>query len=136
MSLNLSAVCIRQPMVRLIAATLAALLLAAETFPSAAQDAIRIVAVVNDEMISGFDLDQRIRLITGGGNLPNSAEQRKRLATQVLRSMIDERLQLQEAKRLNIRVEPKGLEEAYARIEQQKHVPSGQLAGAAESPRG
>lgn len=128
MSLSLSAVSIRQPMARLIAATLAVLLLTAETFPSAAQDAIRIVAVVNDEMISGFDLDQRIRLITGGGNLPNSAEQRKRLATQVLRSMIDERLQLQEAKRLNIKVEPKELEEAYARIEQQNNVPPGQLA--------
>lgn len=88
---------------------------------------MRIVAVVNDEMISGYDLDQRVRLLTGG-NLPPAQDQRNRLTAQVLRSMVDERLQLQEAKRLNIRVEPKEIDEALARIEKQNDVPPGQLA--------
>jgi len=93
-----------------------------------AQDAMRIVAVVNDEMISGYDLDQRIRLVTSGGGLPSSPEQRNRLVTQVLRSMVDERLQMQEAKRLNIRVEPKELNDALGRIATQNNVPPDQLA--------
>lgn len=92
-----------------------------------AQDAMRIVAVVNDEMISRHELDQRIRLLTGG-KLPAAAEQRNRLTAQVLRSMVDERLQMQEAKRLNIRVEPKELSDALARIEKQNRVPPGELA--------
>lgn len=114
------------PLSRLTIAILAVFLIAGPTRPSAAQDAIRIVAVVNDELISGYDLDQRVRLVTGG-KLPNSAEQRKRLAAQVLRSMIDERLQLQEARRLNIKVDRKEIDEALARIEKQNNIPPGQL---------
>ena len=92
-----------------------------------AQEAMRIVAVVNDEMISGYDLDQRIRLVTGGAGLPKAPEQRNRLISQVLRSMVDERLQMQEAKRLNIRVEPRELNEALGRIATQNNVPPDQL---------
>lgn len=114
-------------MSRFLAATFALLLLTGGPQTLLAQS-MRIVAVVNDEMISGYDLDQRIRLLTGGGNLPNSAEQRSRLTSQVLRSMVDERLQLQEAKRLNIKAEPKEVDDALARIEKQNDVPPGQLA--------
>jgi peptidyl-prolyl cis-trans isomerase SurA len=41
---------------------------------------------------------------------------------------VDERLQLQEAKRLNLQVEPKEIDEALGRIEKQNNVPPGQLA--------
>lgn len=113
---------------RLALALLALILMTGGSQRSMAQESMRIVAVVNDEMISGYDLDQRIRLLTGGGNLPNSPEQRNRLTAQVLRSMVDERLQLQEAKRLNIRVEPKEINDALSRIEKQNGVPPGGLA--------
>lgn len=127
MSIDLSAGRLYRPMIRFSAVILAVFLLLPASRPSEAQNAIRIVAVVNDEMISGYDLDQRIRLVTGG-NMPNSAEQRSRLATQVLRSMIDERLQLQEAKRLNIRVDRQELNDALARLEKQNGLPPGGLA--------
>jgi peptidyl-prolyl cis-trans isomerase SurA len=42
--------------------------------------------------------------------------------------MVDERLQLQEAKRLNIRVEPQEINDALSRIEKQNNIPPGQLA--------
>jgi peptidyl-prolyl cis-trans isomerase SurA len=113
---------------RLATALFALLLLTGNPHTLLAQQAMRIVAVVNDEMISGYDLDQRIRLLTGGGNMPSSSEQRSRLTAQVLRSMVDERLELQEAKRLNISVEPKEIDDALARIEKQNGVPPGQLA--------
>ncbi len=114
-------------MSRCLAASFALLLLTGGPQALLAQS-MRIVAVVNDEMISGYDLDQRIRLLTGGGDLPNTAEQRSRLTAQVLRSMVDERLQLQEAKRLNIKAEPKEVDDALSRIEKQNNVPPGQLA--------
>lgn len=114
---------------RRVALALAVLVLAASSVPSLrAQDALRIVAVVNDEMISGYDLDMRIRLLTGGAGLPAAPEQRNRLVAQVLRSMVDERLQMQEAKRLSIRVEPKELNEALGRIATQNNVPPDELA--------
>lgn len=111
-----------------LAAALIALLTLTGTPQSTTAQSMRIAAVVNDEMISGYDLDQRIRLLTGGGKLPNSAEQRSRLTAQVLRSMVDERLQLQEAKRLNIKVDQKEIDDAFARIEKQNGIPPGQLA--------
>lgn len=113
---------------RLLLTLFAVILLTSQIGQAVAQDSLRIVAVVNDELITGYDLNQRIRLILGGGNLPASAEQRSRLAAQILRSMVDERLQMQEAKRLNIRVEPKEIQEALARIATQNGVEPNQLA--------
>jgi peptidyl-prolyl cis-trans isomerase SurA len=125
MKLDPSAWYERRPLSRLAAALLAAFFLLPVHLADA-QQAMRIVAVVNDEMISGYDLDQRIKLLTGG-NLPSAKDQRDRLTAQVLRSMVDERLQIQEAKRLNLRVEPKEIDDALSRIEKQNDVPPGTL---------
>ena len=68
------------------------------------QDVQRIAAIVNDEIISKFDLDNRVRLVAVTANLPPQEDIYRRLRHQVLRKMIDERLQLQEAARLKISV--------------------------------
>ncbi|HVI19181.1 MAG TPA: peptidylprolyl isomerase [Gaiellales bacterium] len=60
----------------------------------------RIAAVVNDDVITSQDLIDRLNLAIATGNLPNDAATRQRLAPQVLRGLVDEKLQLQEAKRL------------------------------------
>ena len=67
------------------------------------QDVVRIAAIVNDEIISGFDLENRVRLIATSTNSSKSPAALRRLAPQVLRQMIDERIQLHEAKKLNVR---------------------------------
>src|SRR5690348_7693549 len=69
-----------------------------------AQDSIRIVAVVNDDVISQRDLDVRERMVISSSHLQESPETRARLGPQVLRGLIDERLKLQEAQRLGIKV--------------------------------
>ena len=60
----------------------------------------RIAAVVNDDVITTQDLIDRINLGIATSGLPNDDATRQRLAPQVLRGFIDEKLQLQEAKRL------------------------------------
>ncbi|MBU2090789.1 MAG: SurA N-terminal domain-containing protein, partial [Alphaproteobacteria bacterium] len=81
--------------------------------PAVAQGtALRIAAVVNDEIISVLDLDIRISLTIFGAGMPNNQETRQRLAAQVLRGLIDERLQMQEARRLNITVSEAEINEA------------------------
>ena len=65
------------------------------------QDVVRIAAIVNDEIISGFDLENRVRLVATSTNSSKSPAALRRLAPQVLRQMIDERIQLHEAKKLN-----------------------------------
>jgi len=69
------------------------------------QTASRIAAVVNDDIISTQDLRDRLRLALLFSGLPSDAETQRRIAPQVLRRVIDERLQLQEAERRGIDVQ-------------------------------
>jgi len=70
----------------------------------AMQQEERVAAVVNDEAISLSDVMGRLRLAMVSSGLPDTAETRQRLLPQVLRLLIDERLQLQEARRLELEV--------------------------------
>lgn len=100
----------------------AASLLAAGTIR--AQQVERIVAVVNDEPISGYDLESRITLVVRSSRLPDTPEMRSRLAPQVLRTLINEQLQLQEAKRRNISVRDQEIKGATALLAKQNNVPA------------
>lgn len=79
----------------------------------------RIAAVVNQDVISRSDLTARLNLAMTATGLPDTPETRSRLVPQVLRSLIDERIQKQEARRYNVAVEPREIEAAMARIAQQ-----------------
>ena len=82
--------------------SLAWLLLAVQpAWPAAEQ---RIAAVVNDEVVSVRDLNDRLEMVMLTSGIRDSEQARSRLAPQVLRSLIEESLQLQEAKRLNLQV--------------------------------
>ena len=77
-----------------------------------AQDTLRAVAVVNDEVISMLDLFMRTRLVALSSGIQLTPESQSRLQQQVLRRLIDERLQLQEAERLDIVVSDEEVAEA------------------------
>ena len=96
-------------------------------FPLGAQDVGRIAAVVNDDVISLFDLGARTRLMVMSAGVQDTIENRRRLAPQVLRTLIDEKLQLQEAKRLNVAVSAEEIKEALGSIEKQSNIPPGSL---------
>ncbi|MEI6986541.1 MAG: peptidylprolyl isomerase [Rhodospirillaceae bacterium] len=85
----------------------------------------RIAAVVNDDAISLRDLEARLRLALLSSGLPDGPDIRQRLGPQVLRSLIDERLQLQEAKRIGIAVGDQEVSGALARIAEQNKLPPG-----------
>lgn len=116
-------------------ARLAAAVVLGLTFcrPAEAQDIQRIAAVVNDEVISVFDTDNRMRLVVATSGLQNTAETRARLRPQILRSLIDERLQMQEANRLSITVADREVDDAVRRIEQANRMDPGDLLRAIES---
>ncbi len=90
-----------------------------------AQDAMRIAAIVNDEAISFRDLDARIHLVLVSTNVADTPENRRRAAPQVLRALIDERLQIQEGKRLNLDASETEINDAFRRIEADAKMPSG-----------
>lgn len=108
-------------------AALAAILCLTAIQAPSAQTVEAIAAVVNDEAISTYDLDGRLKLALAVTNLPPTEENRRRLLPRVLRSLIDERLQLQEARRLNIAVSDEEIQAAIATIERQNNMPPGGL---------
>jgi peptidyl-prolyl cis-trans isomerase SurA len=87
----------------------------------------RIAAVVNDEVISVADLRARLRMVMLSSNLTESPETRQRVAAQVLRTIVDEKLQMQEAKRQNITATDEEINKAVAQIEKQNNMQPGQL---------
>jgi peptidyl-prolyl cis-trans isomerase SurA len=106
-----------------LAAVLALVLPAA----AGAQESLRIAAVVNDEAISFLDLEARVKLILISSNVGYTPENRRRAAPQVLRQLVDERLQIQEGKRLNLDATEEEIKEAFRRIEEQAKLPPGGL---------
>jgi peptidyl-prolyl cis-trans isomerase SurA len=88
---------------------------------------VRIAAVVNNEVISVQDLDSRIKMVLLSSNLPDTPEMRKKVAPQVLRTLIDEKLQLEEAQRKHITATNAELRKAIALLEHQNHMPPGGL---------
>lgn len=88
---------------------------------------MRIAAVVNSEIVTMHDLATRIDFVIRTSRLPDNPETRRRMAPQILRALIEERIKLQEAKRLGIKVSKKELAEAVLRIEKGNNVPAGQL---------
>jgi peptidyl-prolyl cis-trans isomerase SurA len=95
--------------------------------PGAPVPETRIAAVVNDEVISVADVRSRLRMVMLSSNLADSPETRQRVAAQVLRTIVDEKLQMQEAKRQNITATDEEIKKAVAQIEKQNNMQSGQL---------
>ncbi|MDB5697544.1 MAG: peptidylprolyl isomerase [Alphaproteobacteria bacterium] len=78
----------------------------------------KATAIVNGDVITGTDVDQRLALIVlaNGGKIP--PEELQRLREQVLRNLVDETLQIQAAASKDIKIEPKEIDtfyEQYAR---------------------
>jgi peptidyl-prolyl cis-trans isomerase SurA len=105
------------PWWRLAAAT--GLLLLAALLPlraATAQDTLRAAIIVNDEVISELELIMRLRLALASSGLRETEEARLRLQPQVMRQLVDELLQLQEARRLGIAVDEARVDEAFGRV--------------------
>ena len=88
----------------------------------------RIAAVVNSEIITADDLSARMSLVMRSSDIQDTPENRQRLAPRLLRQLIDEKLQMQEAKRLNVTISKEESDEALAGIEQRNNMPKNGLA--------
>jgi peptidyl-prolyl cis-trans isomerase SurA len=87
-----------------------------------------IAAIVNDEVISDYDLEQRTRLFARAANKSDpSPEMLVQLRKQAMESLVDERLELQEAKREGIIVKEKDLDEAMQRLAQHNNMTADQM---------
>lgn len=73
-------------------------------------------AIVNDVVITGTDVDQRLALVSQLNDLSLSAEEMGQLRLRILRQLIDETLQIEEAKAQEITVSAQEIDEAYRRV--------------------
>jgi peptidyl-prolyl cis-trans isomerase SurA len=96
-----------------------AIVLAASSAPAPAQDSLGIAAIVNDDVVTMLDLAARVQLIAFASSLPDTPEVRQRITPQVLRALIEERLKLQEGKRLGINVSDKDIDNRLNAIAEQ-----------------
>jgi peptidyl-prolyl cis-trans isomerase SurA len=89
--------------------------------------AAQIVAVVNGDVISRGDVDNRRRLFALSTGLPSSADVLDRLAPRIAKQLIDERLRLQEVQRRRIVVSDQDIAKAIADVESRNGMPTGTL---------
>ena len=76
----------------------------------------RATAVVNGDVITGTDVEHRLALIIAANESQVSEEEKTRLRLQVLRNLIDETLQIQEARASDITIADAEVEQSYARV--------------------
>ena len=88
---------------------------------------VTIAAIVNDEIISAYDVEQRVLLITRSSRLPDTAERRRGLRPSMVRRLINEALQRQEAKKRNIVSDEADLSRAHQILEQNNRLAEGQF---------
>jgi peptidyl-prolyl cis-trans isomerase SurA len=109
-------------------ATAIAMIAVGAPSPARAADPLeKIVAVVNDEAISEDDLLGRLRLAMVAGNYPDTPEVREKLEPQVLRSLIDDQLRMQEARRLKLTVDKEEVDNEIKLTAEQNHQTLDQL---------
>jgi peptidyl-prolyl cis-trans isomerase SurA len=97
---------------------------AAQTAPG---QGLRVVARVNDDAITDFDLSQRVLFAIKTSGLQDSPDLRQRMAPQMLRQMIDERLQVQDSKKLGVKPSEAEIQNRYAEIERAAGLGRGQF---------
>jgi len=103
-------------------AVLAVIFLIYPVSKAPAQEIARAAAVVNDDIVSMLDVEQRLQLLIVSTGQTDSPELRKRMLSQVVRGLIDERLQAQEAERLDIRVPEDQIDAAFDSISKQNNM--------------
>ena len=91
--------------------------------PAAAQQSsVRVLAVVNDDIITDVDLAYRINLAIMVAEVPNTKERRLSLAPQVLDKMVTDKIRLQEAERLSIDIRSAFVDDAFESIAKQNKL--------------
>ena len=88
---------------------------------------MRIVAVVNGDVISNADVENRTRLFALSTGLPMTPDVLDRLKQQITRQLIDEKLRMQEVQRRHIVIQDKAIADAIQDIESRNGLPPGAL---------
>ena len=81
-----------------------------------------IAIVVNEDAVSMDDLNDRLNLIMTSSGLPNNEDTRQKILPQIIGSLVEEQLKLQEADRIEIQVSQGEINEGLRTIAQQNNL--------------
>jgi peptidyl-prolyl cis-trans isomerase SurA len=109
-----------------IVSALIAVAAIAAGFPPGEASAQGIKALVNDEPISSYDIDQRMRFLA----VTTRQQPSEQLKKEALEMLVDERLQIQEGKKLNVTADESQISEAVANMAQRNNMDEAKLAAA------
>jgi peptidyl-prolyl cis-trans isomerase SurA len=105
----------------------------AQVFGTAMPSIVKATAIVNGEVITPTDIDQRVQLMVISNQAQLSADELQRLRDQVLRNLIDETLEIQAAKTEKIEVKPSEIDRTLDRVASNVKQNPTQLAAYLES---
>jgi peptidyl-prolyl cis-trans isomerase SurA len=114
-------------MFRLTVLLLGLIVLLPATPAFAATNQSSIAVVVNEEAISAADVAARMKLILVSSGIPDTEEIRAKMRPQILNTLIDERLMMQEAGRTNVTVSADEIEKGFATIAGQNNMSADQF---------
>ncbi len=87
----------------------------------------RIIAVVNNDIVTVDDVNARLNLIMRTSGIPDTPQNRQELTKRVLQTLIDEKLEMQEAARFKVSVDKNEIDKALGGIETRNNMPKGGL---------
>jgi len=91
-----------------------------------------IAAVVGQEIISTYDVDNRVKFIIVSSNLPPTQEVITKIRPQVIRTLIDEKLELKDAEKNGVKISDADVTQAIATIEKDRNIPPNAVFGLLE----
>jgi peptidyl-prolyl cis-trans isomerase SurA len=87
----------------------------------------RIAAVINNDIVTADDVDARLALLMRSSGIPDTPQNRQQLQSRVLQQLIDEKLEMQEAKRFKVTADKGEVDKALTSIETRNNMPKGGL---------
>ena len=97
------------------------------TFADSKAESLKIAAVVNDEIISTRDLQNRVNLFLMTTRIPLNPQTKNMIFGRVLNNAIEEKLKLQAATKEGITISPKELATSIQQFEKNNNISNGEL---------
>ena len=88
---------------------------------------IKIIAKINNQIITNIDLENRLSLALAMAKIPDETVVRNRLKEQVLKIFIDEVLKIQEAQKFNILISSDDVYSEINKLESRLNIKSNSL---------
>ena len=90
-------------------------------------ESLKIAAVVNDEIISTRDLQNRVNLFLMTTRIPLNPQTKNMIFSRVLNNAIEEKIKLQAAEKEGIKISPQELADSVQQFEKNNQINTGEL---------